>query len=1129
MGDYSLYSDLWKEIFKDLFKPKGEDPYLFTKDAINFKNPNESIELDPTRKDHFDSYFERLRDWKSTRRVSKQWKGYADEFFRFEGDTLLRAIMADNREGILFLCKREGGLNPSLGEQYFLDYAITFDKLESVKALLLDERVGPSKRIPLMMACESDRSEIMDVLLKDPRFKPHPRQLMLNAVHRGRLNIVKVLINDDRFNAVWDAHSFQNLGQALTIGYYPMVKYVLENVPQTQNFICYMTIYSNWLVRMVNNEEPERFPQFDEAASFLFSRLLKVAQNEEEMCALFDETCDLEASCYRYISGHTREFFNLILEGLKEDKARGTKEHALQCLVSWSKKQPVLIRKLDKLLETPLKVIVDFIRQDIKFKIDENGEPCTKTSSVAEDSATDGENQEEMEVESRGFEMESNTGEEILDNLCNSIGGKYIGNRMLDDIIPVLLSSTKLKERGAGLRCLEMIVEGCPKEVVNSMPVTLNRVMEKLEDTDPRIRWMAIEAIAIAAKYLKGENFVKNYHSVIFPKLFQVIQDDPLRCIHNLAAGALWNLLEDCDADLMMPTVIETGDILLRYFSEHLSNTGHGVFDTISRVTQLLTGTAEEEKLYEKFVPSLKTILFDPNTKFETQNVVLDNITWLMANSEGREVNEDAKQILQFASEKFNKEDLRKNWTQLPVSLGRLCMAMKKDFIPYLKHFLDILVDLIENTPEECEDIKEGVKNGLFVIAEVMKGEIVPFIDSYFSVLDYVSQEGLTEVGRAVLPPLFSAVVEHYQSEPDVLNDSIDRLKSYLFFFQGEIEDLQSEIDRLKEITEVGIPFFDENDWSFVASVLEQSFGAVIKRRIERREWREQGLIDEEQEEKDENMAKLENSFVETIGETLTNLIISMKEKSVTLIDQTKIGFYLNYLKDTEFGKLMTVFVFCDLVEHAKMDSLPYFPTHYPSLIEGLDSRDQRMIQACSYGVGVIAEYINEKSFEDFPLLLKKLMTLLTNPREGDEWIEPMENAVNAVGKLLLHHENMAKCEELNQIYDRWLIWLPPRDKGESKSIFNVFCTMIERENTHLFGENRQNLPKIIRVLAQALASPDLIDEKIEERIKAILKGLDSDLIQQVSIGLDENVREKLDPFVHPSKRRKLTGLQIYQ
>ncbi len=93
------------------------------------------------------------------------------------------------------------------------------------------------------------------------------------------------------------------------------------------------------------------------------------------------------------------------------------------------------------------------------------------------------------------------------------------------------------------------------------------------------------------------------------------------------------------------------------------------------------------------------------------------------------------------------------------------------------------------------------------------------------------------------------------------------------------------------------------------------------------------------------------------------------------------------------------------------------------------------------------------------------------------ENINPTENAISAVTKILKFNNSALHVDE---IISHWINWLPTwEDEDEAPHIYSYLCDLVEANHHVVLGPNHANLPRIISIIAEAF-NKEVLDVESE-------------------------------------------------
>ena len=103
------------------------------------------------------------------------------------------------------------------------------------------------------------------------------------------------------------------------------------------------------------------------------------------------------------------------------------------------------------------------------------------------------------------------------------------------------------------------------------------------------------------------------------------------------------------------------------------------------------------------------------------------------------------------------------------------------------------------------------------------------------------------------------------------------------------------------------------------------------------------------------------------------------------------------------------------------------------------------------------------------------------------ENINPTENAISAVTKILKFNNSAIRVDE---IISHWITWLPTwEDEDEAPHIYSYLCDLVEANHPVVLGPNHANLPRIISIIAEAFNKEVLdVESEIYRRLVNIVR-----------------------------------------
>jgi len=173
--------------------------------------------------------------------------------------------------------------------------------------------------------------------------------------------------------------------------------------------------------------------------------------------------------------------------------------------------------------------------------------------------------------------------------------------------------------------------------------------------------------------------------------------------------------------------------------------------------------------------------------------------------------------------------------------------------------------------------------------------------------------------------------------------------------------------------------------------------------------------------------------------------------------------------------------IFDDLIEYTGGTSLKYQEVFLARLMESINSTQPEIRQAAAYGCGVMGQCGGPGYAQICSQAVPLIVSLLSHPEcRTVENINPTENAISAVTKILKF--NGSACN-MDQILPVWFAWLPvTEDVDEAPFVYSFLADLVQANNPHILGDNNSNLPRVVAIIAEALAVEVLPPESEERR-----------------------------------------------
>ncbi|CAJ2671513.1 unnamed protein product [Trifolium pratense] len=614
----------------------------------------------------------------------------------------------------------------------------------------------------------------------------------------------------------------------------------------------------------------------------------------------------------------------------------------------------------------------------------------------------------------------------------------------------------------------------------------------------PRVRWAAINVIGQLSINL-GPHLQVKYHHLVLLALAGAMDDFQNARVQAHAASAVLRFTVNCTADILIPYldgIVSKLFVLLQ----------GGKLMVQERALTALTSVVESseekfEKYYDVVIPYLKAILLNANDKSNRllRAKAMECISLVGMLVGKAKFSDDAKQVMDvlmsLQQSQLDADDPTASY--MIQAWGRLCRCLGQDFLPYMGFVMPPLLQSAQLKPDvsitstdsdaefdEDDDSIETITLGDKRIGIKTSEGFFPWIDQVAStlvpLLAFDFSEEVRDAAATTMPELLSSAklaIEKGQSQG---RDAayLKQLSDYIIpnlveavHKEPEVEICASMLDALNKCIQVSGPYLDEKQVRSIVDEIKQVIMASSSRKHERAERAKEEDFDAEEREllKEEN--EQEEELFDRIGDCLGTLIKTFRAFFLPFFDDLSSYLTPMFGKDkTSEERRTAIWIFVDVAEHCRESALKYYVSFLPFLLEACNDECSDVRQAAVYGVGVCAEFGGSVFKPLVGEALSRLNAVITHPNARDsDNVMAYDSAVSALRKICQFHRDSINAA---QVVPAWLSCLPIKaDLIESKVVHDLLCSMVERSDRELIGQNNQYIPKIIVIFAEILCA----------------------------------------------------------
>ena len=846
-------------------------------------------------------------------------------------------------------------------------------------------------------------------------------------------------------------------------------------------------------------------------------QIIAASIESQEDDILLKSLVEVAETTPKFLRGQMEGLMALCLKVIGNGELQDSwRQLALEVVVTLSETAPAMVRKFQKYI--PM-----LIPQILAFMVELEEDPEWATSD---------------ELEEDDYESNAIAGESALDRLACGLGGKTMLPVILANI-PQMLQNSNWQYRHAALMAISACGEGCHKQMEQLLIQIVDAILPYLNDPHPRVRFAACNALGQMATDF-GPVFQKKFHEKVVPALLHLMDDNANPRVQAHAGAALVNFSEDCPKGILAPyldTIItKLEQVLTAKFKELVERGTKLVLEQVVTTLASVADTSEEKfiQYYDRFMPNLKYIVENANSQELRllRGKTIECISLIGLAVGKNKFSQDCNDIMQLLLRtQTQQEELADDDPQISYMISawaRMCKILGKEFEQYLPMVMGPVIKAASLKPEvalvDSDDMKvlEGDTDWQFVTLGDQqsfgirtagleeKSTACQMLVCYARELKEGFAEYTEQVVHLMVPLLKfyfhdNVRIAAAESMPYLLDCAKIRGPQYLSqMWQFICPELLKAIETEPEnevkpehmhslaqcIEKMGKNCVNEEQMVLIVQIIDKIMKEYFERQSERQNQRkdedyddivEESLLDEDDDDV---------FILSKVSDIIHAFFGTHKEEFLPVFDRLLPHFTKLLEADRPWpDKQWGLCIFDDLLEHTGPHAMKYQQHFVPSLIHAIGDSHGEVRQAAAYGAGVMAQH-GGKDFSSVLAtdILPSLVKLIQAPESrSPENLNPTENAISAVTKICKYNNSNV---DVNEILPHWLAWLPVwEDEEEAVHIYGYFCDLIEANNPIILGANNQNLPMLLKIMAETFVLEALaLDEDVFKRMVNIIK-----------------------------------------
>ena len=901
-------------------------------------------------------------------------------------------------------------------------------------------------------------------------------------------------------------------------------------------------------------------PFYDLMPTFLSQTIIVAGQDEELGVDAIASITDILDTEPRMFKKNYRELVQVFKQIIKGDVDISLKQCALEGLI-------LAVERLCKEFNDDLDTLKEIAELVFTYMITTDEEPDEEWLNPPEGYVENVDHEDNVDS-STYFGMG------LIDRIIRALNSKKV-LPLFSNLILELVKVDNWRYQHSALMSLSQVGEFI--DDISEFDPIVDFVVKFFQHPHPKVRYAALHTIGQSAEDCRPY-FQNRFGKDLLEKLISMFNDSvPRVVVHSL--NAITNYLEECPKEVATALATQILEPCLYLIQNARSLVKESATTTISNLAETM-GT-DFTPYWTKTAETIFVVLENTDKNLKTLRAgLVEALTTVGAAVGKHEFNKVAHQVIDKMLNIQNNEvgKMDPQTAYLLSSWHRVASTLEEEFGQYLHVVMPSIFELVdsiirsedekreeilkdeddieivarainEKNPEEkgknsqkiLYHVNTSESDDIVVAIKMMRGFAEEIKGSFFNYVEKSSEflihllnnsenEEVRREAALTLPEMLKVIKASNHPSKENITRNLHNLFIQNFWeavwSELDAENMKKLVDIMMDIIQIGERCMDVAGLELFSENILKTLQKSEEKKTENNELYE--MNNDEYDEEDEEMLaetnKLEDELHLSLAELIGTLFKVYKEQTIPLAKLIYNSILPKALGPDQPMNLnkFGLFLIDDMIEHLGIELMP---EEWPHLCEALlrfsTNEHIHLRHAAIYGIGCLGEKskdtFKEISGQCMEIIYKGLEKQRKREEDPDEFGSMRDNIVASLGKIIKNQFNNINLQEAVGV---WVNNLPLRyDIEEGKVQHELLVDIILDSNAALvFGENGENLPRTIKVIAEAInlkASSSDFKQKAK-KVVALLTGNETTkvMLQKAVANLEPKLQKKLQEAI---------------